>query len=196
MCYGSNFMSYSAIKNKSPFCFDDPPNTVKPIGKGLYLMPHMNFTCSGKIKNILVGARIDSQIKDNSRPQLQIWRPVVPCAEKSYCLINPQNFVTLVSSHSIDISGTFYSADAHFYYNFPEPIDFNAGDFIGFYQPSDESNVRMFYSTETYMPKQFVYVDNSSNVNNEIHVTSNISYALDSLHSTEELYMLFRPSIS
>ena len=188
-------MSYSSIKNKSPLCFNDLPDTVRPIGKGLYLMPDMNFTCSGKIKGLLVGARIDSQIKDNSRPQLQIWRQEpISCAVS--CQINPQNFVTLVSSHTIDISEKFYSTDVHFYYNFPEPIDFNAGDFIGFYQPSDESNVRLFYTTETFMPKQSVYVDNSSNVDNAIHVTSNISYALDSLHSTEELYMLFRPQIS
>ena len=198
-------MDLDTIRKKSPYCFNEFPDTVQPVKKGLYLMPEMNFTCSGVIKRILVGARIDSFSNDQSYPSLQIWRQKHSDEdeENSETKTNERSFsrkiratlqtpVTMVSSHTIEISKDSYSPSQHLYYEFQEPIEFKQGDFLGFYQPSNESSVSIFYTTETYIQPQTVYVDASANIDDNTTAIDS-ALLLGDLKTMDEHYLLLRP---
>ena len=186
-------MSLDLIRKKSPLSLNHFPDTVKPITEGLYLMPEMNFTCPGFINSILIGARFDTVTNNNLNPKLQIWRKFIKLPDgdaKRDTSLTQYTSVTLMSSHVIDISENYFSPTGYSYYHFDKPIEVNAGDFIGFYQPSNSTIASVFYTTETYITPQIVYTNTMFNGSTS---NDNISLSLTEFETMDNFYLLLRP---
>lgn len=180
-------MSLDLIKKKSPLSFNSFPNTVKPLTEGLYLMPNMCFTCSGSVKRLLIAAKIDQFGEHESQPSFQVWRPLTNSHNKSF----DNQVVSLISNCSINISETYFSPDGYFYYKCNKAVEFIAGDFIGFYQPSNKTVTRLFYSTETFRPPQTIFVGSSFHNSSP---ESNLS--IDTLQANNKISLLLLPETS
>ena len=107
------------------------------IYHGLRVTPGLNFTCSGSITGVMVGADIRTEAGSlNDYPQVDVWR------------IGDSVTTYRVDNNQIDIAPYQgdYSPDGVLQYNLTTPIAFQSGDVLGVYQPpSDNSIVRMYF---------------------------------------------------
>ncbi len=95
----------------------------------------------------------------------------------------------LVSSHVINFSKNHFTPTAYSYYNFDNPIEFNDGDFIGFYQPSNNTIATIFYTTETFIAPQTVYTTDKLSTN----ITNAASLFQTEFQTIDNFYLLLRP---
>ena len=94
----------------------------------IVLVPRLNFTCNGRITNIRV--RITSDDGGNNFPYIQVWRLLQPS------LYTRQDQVQIQDSHITRPPATqFVKANIPLTGN--NRIQFQSGDIIGFYNPSD-----------------------------------------------------------
>ena len=135
------FMDLNTITAKAPLGFEGFPSTVDELGSEIRIIPEMKFTCSGEITKIVVGARVRPKRDDHDGcyPQLQIWREADN--KKDQIVFN------LVSSHEIVLTEDDFNPSGYFKYYFSPHVPFQAGDAIGIYQPSDTSDVQLYYTT-------------------------------------------------
>ena len=82
------------------------------------IFPEVGFTCSGRIHAWVFGARWRSY-SASVFTELQIWRPT---GDGLYTKVGNTTIMT-------QSNGTYY------YYMLPAPLDFQAGDVLGYHQP-------------------------------------------------------------
>ena len=111
------------------------------------IVPHLNFTCNGRITNIRV--RIDSATEipnyDNTGtnfPYIQVWRQS-PTSQLNYSLVNQvqiqlRHLNTQSTQANIPLTGN-------------NRIQFLSGDVIGFYNPPDSGYVTRDIETLGYV---------------------------------------------
>ena len=87
------------------------------------LFPEVNFTCSGTIQSWIFGAL--EQSNGLLLPELQIWRP--DGGDGSY---------TKVESISTRITLVEEGRTGLYQYSLSSPMHFQAGDILGYFQPS------------------------------------------------------------
>jgi len=92
----------------------------------IVIVPFLSFNCNGMITNIRV--RITPDGNGDDFPYIQVWRP-----SSSSQLYNLTDQVQIQSSHIIQL--TFLVANITLTGN--NTIQFQSGDVIGFYNPSD-----------------------------------------------------------
>ncbi|CAI8024208.1 hypothetical protein GBAR_LOCUS14077 [Geodia barretti] len=113
------------------------------------IFPEVGFTCSGSIEGWVFGARWVGG-NDREFTELQIWRPT---RDGAY---------TKVGNTTINtdrISSGFYE------YPLSSPLDFQAGDVLGYYQPhSDQSQLRLQFEDGGRRKNQtgYYYIGSSS----------------------------------
>jgi len=90
------------------------------------IVPLLSFTCNGRITNIRV--RITPDGRGDDFPYIQVWRP-----SPSSQLYNLVGVVQIQSSHITQL--TYQEANIILTGN--NRIQFQSGDVIGFYIPSD-----------------------------------------------------------
>ena len=94
------------------------------------IFPEVGFTCSGRLVTWVFGAEWEGNTQ--SFTELQIWRPV-----------GDDGVYTKVGSTTID---TPQNRTHLYHYPLSSPLAFQAGDVLGYYQPSfTESQLRLLY---------------------------------------------------
>ena len=113
-------------------CIDDVDD-VQRIGSNqipqnrLVIVPHLNFTCNGRITNIRI--RISRDGTGDNFPSIQVWR-LSPSSQ----LYNLVDEVQIQSSH-LNTQLTYLETNIPLTGN--NRIQFQSGDVIGLYNPPD-----------------------------------------------------------
>ena len=106
------------------------------------LVPHVNFSCSGNLTSLLIGATV--RRKGHQYPQIQLWRTV------------DRNLYTRQESQVIKLAIGDFSPDGVLQYNLTTPIQFQSGDVLGIYQPlKSVSAASIYYSIDTSSPNTY-----------------------------------------
>ena len=102
------------------------------------LIPGMNFTCSGTITSLLIGASYRAGGTRIRFPEVQLWR-----------IGSGGNFYTRQAIQEIRLAAGDFSPDGVLQYNLTTPISFQSGDVLGVYQPLEcDSLVTLFYNID------------------------------------------------
>ena len=116
------------------------------------LFPSMNFTCSGRITGLLLGA--DIRWNNNliyQYPTIQIWRN------------NDTDQFVRLASQEIRLAAGEFSPDGVLQYTLTTPIWFQSGDVLGVYQPgSGSAVVRLYYNRDNNAPDSYQFQGNPS----------------------------------
>ena len=114
---------------------------------GVAIVPRLNFTCNGRILNIRV--RVLPITSANILPYIQIWRP--------------SSSVTYDRVGQVQIQTTQLTRpppedwlEANIPLTGSNRLQFQSGDVIGFYHPSDFSHEIRTTRTDGYVLRQFV----------------------------------------
>ena len=128
-------------------CIDDVDSVQQEGNQSLIqnrtvIVPSLNFTCNGRITNIRVRILSDSGTGNNF-PYIQVWRP-----SPSSQLYNLIDEVQIQSSH-LNTQLTYLEANITLTGN--NRIQFQSGDVIGFYNPSNSGYEIRDIRTPGYM---------------------------------------------
>ena len=123
------------LMNKSllggQFCTDSvdiQQNGQNHIGLGrLAIIPHLNFTCSGRITSIT--ARVSFNNSRNDYPSFQVWR----AESVGSTIYNRIGEVQLKSDDEVTGSGNWRTVNIVLTGN--NTIEFQSGDVVGYYHP-------------------------------------------------------------
>ena len=126
------------------------------------IIPKINFTCSGSVRTLMFGTnQIRTGTSYTQYPEFQIWRP----------LQGGNGIYQLVDKISVEeqqqVSGKImYELQGE------SLLQFEAGDIIGFYQPtSDDSRSQLQLAFRMPQPVQTVYRRNG-NSNNTFDIST------------------------
>ena len=120
----------------------DGDNEISAIT--VVIIPRLNFTCNGRITNIR--AKMSSR-SPSGLPYFQIWRPM------SSMIYNRIHTVQLQSAHVTQLSGTRVNISITLTGN--ERREFQSGDVIGYYHPSNSRYQVRTISTDGYIQYRF-----------------------------------------
>ena len=116
-------------------------NTLSMNTETYYVMPSLQFSCSGTISGFLVGvnAKIASQNRDMF-PNVTLYSfKSSKGQESTYSRV-------LGSSRMIQLEENVFSSSGVYEYQLSNHLNFNKDDILGIYQPpSDQSVVELFY---------------------------------------------------
>ena len=93
------------------------------------VVPRLNFTCNGRITNIRAKMGRNSFVWQ--LPYFQIWQPMLPTS----VIYNRIHAVQLQFAHVTQLSN--FRASINITLTGDERIEFQSGDVIGYYHPSD-----------------------------------------------------------
>jgi len=113
------------------------------------IIPHINFTCDGAItKWIVDGGWNDGGMRD-WYPDLQIWRS------------NGTNMFTKVGNTTLRVEGGSDTV-TYYEYNLTTPLNFQAGDVFGIFQPDKGKNrLRMYFQSGVGPQNYYETLDNN-----------------------------------
>ena len=122
--------------NNSPLDGQTCTDSVNIQQRGVYInrdrlaiIPHLRFTCDGKITGIR--ARVFFHDARNDYPFFQVWRP----ASNDLRVYNKISEIQLQSDDQVTGSGTYRTANIILTGN--NTIEVQSGDVVGYYQPLD-----------------------------------------------------------
>lgn len=99
------------------------------VGTGrIVIVPRLNFTCDGRITNIRAKMSRRTGFLIFGRPYLQIWRPMSLIYNRIHVVQINFDHVTLLSDSRVIINITLTG---------DERMEFQSGDVIGYYHPSN-----------------------------------------------------------
>ena len=119
------------------------------VGQGrLAIIPRLNFTCNGRITSIV--ARVDRRNSRNVYPIFQVWRLSSPAS----MIYNRIGEVQQQENHSVSCMINTCTTTIPLTGN--SRIEFNSGDVIGYYHPSNTQYQVVTLRTTGYIQYQFV----------------------------------------
>ena len=139
------------------------------------VIPGISFNCSGAITSWTIGAewRTDGRDRDFF-PHLQIWR-------STRCVTNTYDLVGDVELFVADDDER--PRDDYVFSGTPDPpLEFEAGDILGIFQPRDSrSRVRVYYDTSAGPTNYYIDTGNDNQPSLESFTTT-----IDSADGTED----------
>ena len=150
------FMDYELLKQKA----SQIPNqegsagnlSLARLGNNReYVMPSLNFTCSGVITGFLLG--VDIRI-DGNRAQFPIIRLLsTVTGSSSYTLVSGSEREIILNADNFSTSGLYN-------YTLPVPLQFNDGQILGAQQLANSvSRVKIYYHS---FEQDLIWVDRSN----------------------------------
>ena len=129
------------------------------IGRNtLAIIPHLSFTCDGRITGIRARVAFDDNPNRNNYPFFQVWRPT---GSRNYIKIDE---IQLQSDDQVTGSGTYRTANIILTDN--NTIEFQSRDVVGYYHPSNSRYQVRTIRTDGYILYQFTGSRESVNLNN------------------------------
>jgi len=115
---------------------------TKPAHRQQRIIPHINFTCDGAITKWIVAGRWDEDPNNEWYPDIQIWRST------------GTNMFTKVVNTTLRVEGgsdivTYYE------YSLTTPLNFQAGDVLGIFQPDRRRNRLRVYFQSGVGPRNY-----------------------------------------
>ena len=134
------------ILRKNAELINNDRELIDSLDTEFRLLPSKNFTCSGSITGVLLGAdiRLTSDMKSPYH-EIQTWRNVMGTDQ-----------FTRQASQEIRLNPGDFSPDGVLKYNLTTPISFQSGDVLGMYQPQEESVVRLYYTRNNSAPDSYL----------------------------------------
>ena len=101
-----------------------------------WIMPSLEFTCSGTITGFLLGVDVRTETADRDEyPTIWLWNKT---GETTYTRV-------VDSSVKIILGPSNFSADGVYQFSLSTPLQFTANQVLGIYQPHEDSVVRLYY---------------------------------------------------
>ena len=120
------------------------------------IVPNARFNCNGRITNVTVSMR--GWFRGNNVPLFEVWHPTSPNSNNynriSYIQLPAGNFIWRRNYYSANVS-----------LNSNNQIEFQSGDVIGYYQPSDPSRLVWSIETSGYTSYSKVVASPSTSIN-------------------------------
>ena len=150
----SGFMELEVVRKRAEKIPNGSPSS-NSLDDEFRLTPDWNFTCNGSITSVLLGADIQEGM--SLHPQVQIWRRISS-------IINEFN---KVDSREITLDVGNFTPCGLFRYRLTPPVQFQSGDVLGVFQPSQEDSlVRLYYnSNDDSAPVVYRLGYNTSTIN-------------------------------
>ena len=125
------------ILRKNAELINNDRELIDSLDTEFRLFPSKNFTCSGSITGVLLGADIrwTSDMK-SPYPEIQIWRNIMGTDQ-----------FTRQASKEIRLNPGDFSSNGVLQYILTTPMSFQSGDVLGVYQPQSEESVVSLYYT-------------------------------------------------
>ena len=122
------------------------------------IFPEVGFTCSGRIHAWVFGARWRSS-SASVFTELQIWRPT---GGGLYTKVGNTTIMT-------QYNGTYY------YYMLPAPLDFQAGDVLGYHQPDPlQDQLKLYFERNKDRVGQTGYYYRDSGPVSELYIPEGV----------------------
>ena len=122
------------------------------------IFPEVGFTCSGRIHAWVFGARWRSY-SASVFTELQIWRPT---GSGLYTKVGNTTIMT-------QSNGTYY------YYMLPAPLDFQAGDVLGYHQPDPlQDQLKLYFERNKDRVGQTAYYYRDSGPVSELYIPEGV----------------------
>ena len=101
-----------------------------------WIMPSLEFTCSGTITGFLLGVDVRTEIADRDEyPTIWLWNKT---NETTYTRVAD-------SSVKIILGPSNFSTDGVYQFSLTTPLQFTANQVLGIYQPHEDDGVVRFY---------------------------------------------------
>jgi len=124
-------------------------NTLVNRDKQQRIIPNINFTCDGAITKWIVDGRWNDGGMRDWYPDLQIWRS------------NGNNMFTKVGNTTLRVEGGSDTV-TYYKYNLTTPLNFQAGDVLGIFQPDMGNNrLRMYFQSGVGPRNYYETLDNN-----------------------------------
>ena len=109
------------------------------------IVPNARFRCNGRITNVAVS--MEGQIATSSNhPVFQVWHPT----QLNSSTYNKIDEVQLIGGDYINIDGSIGYYYASMSLNRNSEIEFQSGDVVGYYQPSNSRRLMQNIQTSGY----------------------------------------------
>ena len=123
------------------------------------IFPEVGFTCSGRIHGWVFGALWRSS-SASVFTELQIWRPT---GDGLYTKVGNTTIMTRSSSSQI------------YYYMLPAPLDFQAGDVLGYHQPDPlQEQLKLYFEHNKDRVGQTGYYYRDSGPASELYIPEGV----------------------
>ena len=149
------FMDYELLKQKASQIPDQEGSagnlSLARLGNNReYVMPSLNFTCSGVITGFLLG--VDIRI-DRNRAQFPKIRLLTVTGSSSYTLVSGSEREIILNADDFSTSGLYN-------YTLPVPLEFNGSQILGAQQLANSvSRVKIYYQS---FEQDLIRVDRSN----------------------------------
>ena len=118
-----------------------------------WIMPSLEFTCSGTITGFLLGVDVMTETNSGDRyPTIWLW-----------ILTNKTNTYIRDKSVEVSLSPSNFSTNGVFQFNLSTPLQFTATQVLGIHQPDSRDSVVRFYYQNYSGQKIYETPDNASN---------------------------------
>ena len=114
----------------------------------LAIIPHLNFTCNGRIINIRARVRRNNNM--NNFPSFQVWRPSQPGS----VMYNRTGEVQLQSDDQVT-TGSNGFLEMNIILTGDDRIEFQSGDVVGYYHPNSSRYQVRSLQTDEYVLYRF-----------------------------------------
>jgi len=112
------------------------------------IIPNINFTCDGAITKWIVLGRWNASGSQSLYPDLQIWRS------------SGDNMFTKIGNTTLRVEGGSDTV-TYYEYNLTTPLNFQAGDVLGIFQPDKGKNrLRMNFQSSVGPRNYYETLDN------------------------------------
>ena len=132
---------------------------------GLAIIPHLNFTCSGRITSITARMRVNN---GSNYPFFQVWRPV----SVGSTIFNKVGEVPLQSDDELSEVSNFTQI-ATIVLTDNNTMEVQSGDVVGYYHPPQSNYQVRALSTQGYRIYQFNGSFESVDLNNYVDIDDN-----------------------
>ena len=138
------------------------------------IIPGISFNCSGAITSWTIGAEWDTGGNHDYFPHLQIWRST-SCATNTFVLVGDVELFVA--------GGDERPRDDYVFSGTPDPpLEFEAGDILGLFQPRESrSRVRVYYDTSAGPTNYYIDTGNDNQPSLSSFITTSADGTEDSL---------------
>ena len=131
----------------------------------LAIIPHLNFTCNGRITGIRARVSFNNNNNRNDYPFFQVWRP----ASTGLTIANYTKIGEVQLQSDDQVTGNGNPQTANIILTGNNTIEFQSGDVVGYYHPPQSRYQVRTIRTDEYILYQFNGSPESVNLNNGVN---------------------------